>query len=121
MPRAAYETPQQVAAAGSQLGTGTENEISEVVAGLRRRHPTASQGMIINYRVTAYCPTIKADRSLNRPQKQEKMQAFSSREGVGRIAGKPWWIGSTRTVKAAFLAGIDMLEDPSRELADRPP
>ncbi len=73
------ETPQQIAAAGQRLGRGSENEIDEVVAGLRSSHPDASSGEIINYLVTAYCPRVKADPSLSSAGKQNVLNSFSGR------------------------------------------
>jgi hypothetical protein len=80
------ETQQQIAEVGARLGAGSENEIAQVIASLRMRHPTASQGEIVNYLDTGYCQKIKANSALNRDGKQDELLAFVGR--VGQIAGK---------------------------------
>ncbi len=78
------ETSQQIAASADQLGTGTAAEISDVIAGVRTRHPGASQTAVVNYLVSAYCPKIKANSALDRAQKRDAMMTFSRR--VERLA-----------------------------------
>lgn len=79
------ETPAEMAQAGQRLGRGSENEIAGTVAAIRARHGSASQGEIVNYLVTAYCPRIAADPALGRAEKQQALQAFAAR--AYKIAG----------------------------------
>ena len=69
----------QIKAAGDQLGQGSENQIAEVAARLRKQHANASSAEIINYLVTAYCPVVNARPSLDKAAKQQSLQAFSAR------------------------------------------
>ena len=73
------ESPSQIKAAGDELGQGTENQIAEVAARLRKQHADASSAAIINYMVTAYCPVVNAGPSLDKAAKQQSLQAFSAR------------------------------------------
>ena len=73
------ESPSQIKAAGDELGQGTENQIAEVAARLRKQHANASSAEIINYMVTAYCPVVNARPSLDKAAKQQSLQAFSAR------------------------------------------
>ncbi|WP_420382648.1 hypothetical protein [Novosphingobium sp.] len=74
-----HETPAQIAAAGAQLGHGDKNEIAEVAASLRARHAGASRDEIVNYLVTAYCPTINHHDELGKAAKRQALDSFSSR------------------------------------------
>lgn len=78
------ETSRQIDSMGHQLGTGGENEIRTAVAQLRSRHPNASEGMIVNYLITAYCPTIKARAGMNLNDKQQALRTFATK--VRRLA-----------------------------------
>ena len=73
------ETPQQIKAAGDQLGRGSENEIAEVSASIRSRHADATKSAIVNYLVTAFCPTLNAKATLDKPAKRQALQSFSQR------------------------------------------
>ena len=73
------ESLSQIKAAGDELGQGTENQIAEVAARLRKRNTNADDAEIINYVVTAYCPVINAMPSLDKAAKQQSLQAFSVR------------------------------------------
>lgn len=79
------ETPAEITPAGEHLGRGSENEIGEEVTAIRARHADASQGDIVNYLVTAYCPRIAADPALGRAEKQQALRTFAAR--AGKIAG----------------------------------
>ena len=78
-------TKQPIAEVGARLSAGSENEIAKVIASLRMRHPTASQGEIVNYLDTGYCQKIKANSALNRDGKQDDLLSFVGM--VGQIAG----------------------------------
>ena len=82
------ESLSQIKAAGDELGQGTENEIAEVTARLRKRHANAKNAEIVNYLVTAYCPRVNARPSLDKAAKQQALQAFSARaEAIMRSPG----------------------------------
>ncbi len=72
------ETSRQVDSLGQQLGSGGENGISSAVAQLRSRHPTASEGDIVNYLITAYCPTIKARSGMSLGDKRQAVRTFAT-------------------------------------------
>ena len=73
------ESPDQIKAAGDQLGQGSENEIAEAAARIRARHAGAARSEVINYLVTAYCPRINGQSSLDKSAKQQALQSFSAR------------------------------------------
>lgn len=73
------ESRAQITAAGNQLAQGGATQIAEVANALRARHQGASSGAIVNYMVTAYCPTLNRQASLERAEKAKKLTAFSAR------------------------------------------
>ena len=73
------ETPEQIKAAGEQLGQGSENEIAEVAARVRARHADATPDEVVNYLVTAYCPKINTRATLDKAAKQQALRSFSAR------------------------------------------
>lgn len=73
------ESRAQITATGDQLALGGATQIAEVVNALRARHPDASNGAIVNYMVTAYCPTLNRRSSSDRIEKKAKLTAFSTR------------------------------------------
>ncbi|CAN5273041.1 hypothetical protein BH10PSE14_BH10PSE14_18310 [soil metagenome] len=74
-----HESPDQIATAGQRLGRGSENEIAELAGALRKVHPEASAGAIVNYMVTAYCPAIDRRADLDAAAKARALSAFSRR------------------------------------------
>lgn len=68
-----------MADAGKRLGGGRKDEIEEVVVTVRAAHPDASNGAIVNYLITAYCPRIKANPSLSHAGKQNTLKSFAAR------------------------------------------
>ncbi len=79
------ETPAQMKAASDGLGRGDENQIAEAAARIRSRNPNATKVQIVNYLVTAYCPKINANGTMDKASKQQAMRGFASR--VERIVG----------------------------------
>ena len=73
------ETPQQIEASRGELGQGSESEISRAVASIHARHPDASSGSIVNYLVTAYCPTVNAGGPSGEDAKRQALRAFATR------------------------------------------
>ena len=71
-------SPDQIDSMGRQLGAGGESEIAAAVAGLRSRHPNASEGEIVNYLITAYCPTINARPGTSFGEKQQALRSFAT-------------------------------------------
>ncbi len=73
------EAPAQTKALTDGLGRGSENEITGTAARIRARHPGATEDQIVNYLVTAYCPTINRNGALDKTGKQQAMQSFATR------------------------------------------
>ncbi len=72
------ETPQQVDSMVSLLGSGGENEIRTAVARLRLRHPKVSEGKMVNYLITVFCPTINARPGMNLADKRQALRTFAT-------------------------------------------
>ena len=79
------ETSAQIKAASDGLGRGDENQIAGVASRIRARYPNATEVQIVDYLVTAYCPKINANGTMDKAGKQQAMKDFASR--VERIAG----------------------------------
>lgn len=79
------ETPAQIKSASDGLGRGDENQIAGVASRIRARHPDATKVQIVDYLVTAYCPKINANETMDKAGKQQAMKGFASR--VERIVG----------------------------------
>lgn len=71
------ESAAQIAAAGQQLHHGNSNAIGEVAAAVRKRHPEAGKGAIVNYLLTAYCPGLNADGALDQNGRRRAMSSFA--------------------------------------------
>lgn len=71
------ESAAQIAAAGQQLHYGSSNAIGEVAASVRRRHPDATKGAVINYLLTAYCPGLNFDDALDQNERRKAMKSFA--------------------------------------------
>jgi hypothetical protein len=79
-PGSIQETPAQIAEMSQVLASGDlSNRIPLFVDALRRRHPNVPAGDLVNYLVTAYCPTVNNLTGLSDGEKQAKMDAFASR------------------------------------------
>ena len=48
-----------------------------IIAGVRTRHPHASNGEILNYLVTAYCPVVNDTNGLTPSQKRARLRHFT--------------------------------------------
>jgi hypothetical protein len=75
--RVLKETPDMIASTAGVLAQGGAKAAPEVIANLRSRHPKASNGMIMNYLITAYCPAIKNRPDLSEAQKRGNVRDFS--------------------------------------------
>lgn len=73
-----HVTPKQIDSMRQQLGAGGENEIAAAVTGLRSHHPGASEGEIVNYLITAFCPTIKNRPGMSVGEKQQALRSFAT-------------------------------------------
>lgn len=71
------ESPAQIASVGHQLQYGDSNAIAEVATAVRKRHPDASKGAVINYLLTAYCPALNADGALDQNARPTAMKSFA--------------------------------------------
>lgn len=71
------ESPAQIALAGEELHCGNGNAIQEVAASVRKRHPEASKGAVINYLLTAYCSGFNTDNALNHASRRAAMEKFA--------------------------------------------
>ena len=71
------ESAAQIAAAGQQLHHGNSNAIGEVAASVRRRHPDATNGALINYLLTAYYPGLNSDDALDQNARRRAMESFA--------------------------------------------
>ena len=73
------ETQSDIKAIGTRL---TENPaadvVNEVIFNLKREHPSASAADIVNYLVTAYCPTVAAETWLSKDDATAKVDQFSA-------------------------------------------
>lgn len=76
---AIQETPAQISELSQVLASGDlANRIPVFVRALHSRHPNAPTGDLVNYLVTAYCPTINKLTGLSDSEKQAKLDAFAS-------------------------------------------
>jgi hypothetical protein len=81
------ETPLAVGNIADVLkGAEQENAIRVVVQQLKKKYPNAKNAEIVNYLVTAYCPTVAKDSGLSDGEKKSRMDQFSSQ--VYRIVQK---------------------------------
>ena len=71
------ESAAQIAAVGHQLHYGDKGAIGEVTAAVRRRHPDADRGAMINYLITAYCPDLNSDGALDLRGRRRAMESFA--------------------------------------------
>jgi hypothetical protein len=73
------ETPAQMAQVGKTLAAGdTFNAIASVAADLHIRYPGVEKAELVNYLVTAYCPTVAADNRLSEAQKKSAVDSFAA-------------------------------------------
>ncbi len=72
------ESPKAIAELGALLATDDQsNVLGETIADLRRRYPEAQDAAIVDYIVTARCPSIAADPSLSEKDKREAFDAYA--------------------------------------------
>jgi hypothetical protein len=71
-------TPGQIDSVGRQLGAGGIKETAAAVDRLRLRNPNATEGEIVNYLITAYCPTIKAKSGMSLGEQQQAIRSFAT-------------------------------------------
>lgn len=77
-PKTIRETPAQISEFRRMLGNGDDgNAVAEIIFDLKRKYPKAGSGEIINFLVTAYCPTVKAQGYSDR-KATHKVREFSS-------------------------------------------
>jgi hypothetical protein len=72
------ETPADISRLSNALEVDqTGNVTAEMVFGLRRRYPTASFAEIVNFMVTAYCPVVAGNASLDDEGKRNRLESYS--------------------------------------------
>ena len=74
------ETPAQIdelaqVLASEDLGP----QIPMLFRALRSRHPDVPAGELVNYLVTAYCPVVNHISGLSSAERQERLDAFTTR------------------------------------------
>jgi hypothetical protein len=76
---AIQETPVQIAELSHVLASGDlGNRIPVFARSLRNRHPNAATGDLVNYLITAYCPSVNSLTGLSDSEKQARLSAFVS-------------------------------------------
>jgi len=78
-PDAIQETAAQRASASQALsGPEQENAIRVIATELRQKYPNATNGDIVNYLETAYCPLVAKETGLSDAEKRARTDLFSS-------------------------------------------
>jgi len=75
---AVRETEQDIRELSGLLAAQGTGVVPEIVAGLRRRYPSAQDAEIANYLVTVYCPVVNRDAAASDAEKAARLGAFSS-------------------------------------------
>ena len=74
------ETPDQIAAFSSVFAEGDiDAQVPKAIADLRKRYPSAKSDELVNYLITAYCPTVRSTKSLTDAEKMARVKAFADR------------------------------------------
>ncbi len=74
------ETPDQIAAFSAVFAAGDiDTEVPKAIDALRKRYPSAQSDELVNYLITAYCPTVQKLSSLTDAQKTARVKAFADR------------------------------------------
>ncbi len=71
------ETPETIAALSKSLADRGAGAAPGIVAGLRQRHPTATNGELVNYLVTAYCPVVNREVGKSEAAKRAQLAHFN--------------------------------------------
>ncbi len=86
-PTSIKETRRQIESYSALMIAQGSGVVPEIVAGLKNRHPDASNAEITNYLVTIYCPVINKNAALTDERKIQQLKAFSTR--LSRELAKP--------------------------------
>jgi hypothetical protein len=78
-PTAIKQTAEDVRTYAELLAAQGIGAVPEIVSQLRQAHPGASAAEIVNVLVTAYCPVVDGNASLDEGHKRARLTAFSSR------------------------------------------
>lgn len=70
------ETSVEIVQNSKILAEGGSGAISTMVSQLRQRNPHRSNGAILNYLLTAYCPAVNRMSGVSESQKRAKLKAF---------------------------------------------
>jgi hypothetical protein len=71
------ESRQTIAEASAKLTEQGSTAAPDLVACLRARHPKATNGEIVNYLVTAYCPVVNRDNAKSEVEKRAQLMQFN--------------------------------------------
>ncbi len=72
------EDPQEIVRLSSSFRHDDGSALPYAVASLRRGHPDAPNGEILNYLVTAYCPVADSQPGASEAQKRTRMRRFAA-------------------------------------------
>jgi hypothetical protein len=75
-PGVIIETPADIVSSSQILANGGSNAISTMIFRLRQRNPRSSDGAILNYLLTAYCPVVNRMSGVSENQKRAKLKLF---------------------------------------------
>lgn len=75
---ALQETPQEIQVLSGLMAAQGTGVVTEIIAQLRRKYPTAQDAEITNYLVTIYCPVVNQNASLSDQDKADRLSVFSS-------------------------------------------
>ena len=79
-PGVIQETPDQIAAFSSVFAGGDiDAQVPKAIDALRKRYPNAQSAELVNYLITAYCPTVQKLSSLTDAEKTARVKAFADR------------------------------------------
>ena len=79
-PGVIQQTPDQIAAFSSVFAAGdVDAQVPKAIDALRKRYPNAQSAELVNYLITAYCPTVQNAKNLTDAQKTARVKAFADR------------------------------------------
>ena len=72
------ETPSEIAELAPVLtGADVSAQVPAIVDGLRKRYPNAHSAELLNYLITAYCPSVAKAADLSEAERTARVRAFS--------------------------------------------
>ncbi len=73
---AILQTAADIAIGSQLLEKGASKAISAMIVQLRQKNPKKSDGAILNYLLTAYCPVVNRMSGVSENQKRAKLKLF---------------------------------------------